>query len=109
MPILSASNRIEIKTSPISCSTLLVDGDAIALFPPVGGDDLSASFSVFFAIPLHIFREESLEEFQAIIKGMYLGDVRVAIKAYLKLFIEKIVINLPRIDITCKSNVHLVR
>ena len=31
----------------------------------------------------------------------------MATKAYLKLFIEKIVIDLPRIDITCKSNVLL--
>ena len=36
-----------------------------------------------------------------------MGDNRVATKAYLKLFIEKIVINFPRIDITYKSNVLL--
>ena len=36
-----------------------------------------------------------------------MGDNQVATKAYLKLFIEKIVINFPRIDITCKSNVFL--
>ena len=36
-----------------------------------------------------------------------MGEDRLATKAYLKLFIEKIVINLPRIDITCKSNVLL--
>jgi hypothetical protein len=41
------------------------------------------------------------------IKGMFLGEDRIATKAYLKLFIEKIVINLPRIDITCKSGVLL--
>jgi hypothetical protein len=41
------------------------------------------------------------------IKQMFLGEDRVATKAYLKLFIEKIVINLPRIDITCKSGVLL--
>jgi hypothetical protein len=41
------------------------------------------------------------------IKELFLGDDRVATKTYLKLFIEKIVINLPRIDITCKSNVLL--
>jgi hypothetical protein len=38
---------------------------------------------------------------------MFLGEDRVATKAYLKLFIEKIIINLPRIDIICKSNVLL--
>ena len=59
------------------------------------------------AIPLHLFREESLERFQAMIKEMFLGEDRVATKAYLKLFIEKIIINLPRIDITCKSQVLL--
>jgi len=36
-----------------------------------------------------------------------MGDDRIATKAYLKLFTEKIVITLPRIDITCKSNVLL--
>jgi hypothetical protein len=48
-----------------------------------------------------------LEEFQAMIKEMFLGEDRVATKAYLKLFIEKIVIDMPRIDITCKSKVLL--
>ena len=38
---------------------------------------------------------------------MFLGEDRVATKAYLKLFIEKIVIDMPRIDITCKSKVLL--
>ncbi len=37
------------------------------------------------------------------VKELFLGEDRGATKAYLKLFIEKIVINLPRIDITCKS------
>ena len=59
------------------------------------------------AIPMHLFREESLDGFQTMIKEMFLGEDRVATKAYLKLFIEKIVINLPRIDITCKSEVLL--
>ena len=52
-------------------------------------------------MPLHLFREESLGEFQTMIREMFLAEDRVATKAYLKLFIEKIVINLPRIDITC--------
>ena len=52
-------------------------------------------------------KDESLEEFQTMIREMFLGDDRVATKAYLKLFIEQILINLPRIDITCKSNVLL--
>ncbi len=39
--------------------------------------------------------------------GASLGEDRAATKAYLKLFIDKIEINLPRIDITCKSDVLL--
>jgi hypothetical protein len=58
-------------------------------------------------MPLHLFREESLGEFQTMIREMFLADDRVATKTYLKLFIETILINLPRIDITCKSNVLL--
>jgi len=42
------------------------------------------------------------------IREMFLSDDRVATKAYLKIFIEKIMINLPRIDITYKSNVLLI-
>ena len=41
------------------------------------------------------------------IKEMFQGEDRVTARAYLKLFIEKIVINLPQIDITCKSKVLL--
>jgi len=59
-------------------------------------------------MPLHLFRDESLEEFQTMIREMFLSDDRVATKAYLKIFIEKIMINLPRIDITYKSNVLLI-
>ena len=59
------------------------------------------------AMPLHLFREESLGEFQTMIRERFLAEDRVATKAYFKLFIEKIVINLPRIDIICKSNVLL--
>ncbi len=58
-------------------------------------------------MPLHLFRDDSIEEFQTMIKGIFTGDDRIATKAYLKLFIEDIVINLPRIDIFCKSDVLL--
>jgi hypothetical protein len=54
-----------------------------------------------------MFREDSLKEFAAMNKKLFLGEDRVATKAYLKLFIEKIVIKLPRVDITCKSNILL--
>src|ERR1035437_2828084 len=59
------------------------------------------------AIPLHFFKDEALEKFQLLMKDMFLSEDRTATKAYMKLFIEKIVITLPRIDITCKSNVLL--
>ena len=41
------------------------------------------------------------------IKEIFTQDDRAANKVYLKLFIEKIVTNLRRIDITCKSSVVL--
>ena len=59
------------------------------------------------AIPLHIFQDESIARFQSMVKDMFLSEDRLAAKAYLKLFIEKIVINLPRIDISCKTEVLL--
>ena len=52
---------------------------------------------------LHLFRDDSIEEFQTMIKGIFTEDDRIVIKAYIKLFMEDIVINLPRIDIFCKS------
>ena len=39
--------------------------------------------------------------------GASLGEDRAATKTYLNILIEKIVINLPRIDIRCKSDVLL--
>ncbi len=41
------------------------------------------------------------------IKEISVGEGRAVTKAYLKLFIAKIVIDLPRIDITCKSKILL--
>jgi hypothetical protein len=58
-------------------------------------------------MPLHLFKDESLEEFQTMIRDMFLGEDRIVTKAYLKLFIEQILIKFVRIDITCKSNVLL--
>jgi hypothetical protein len=37
------------------------------------------------------------------VREMFLAEDRLAAKAYLKLFIEKIVVDLPRIDISCKT------
>ena len=59
------------------------------------------------AMPLHLFREESLGEFQTMIRERFLAEDRVATKAYLKLFIEKIVINLPGLTLPVMSNVLL--
>ena len=59
------------------------------------------------AIPLHLFKDESIEQFQELMEEMFLSEDRASTKRYLKLFIEKIVITLPRIDITCKSRVLL--
>ena len=58
-------------------------------------------------MPLHLFREESLGEFQTMIRERFLAEDRVATKAYLKLFIEKIVINLPGLTLPVMSNVLL--
>ena len=38
-------------------------------------------------IPLHFFKDDSIEEFQNIIKELFLGDDRDVTKRYLKLFI----------------------
>ena len=51
--------------------------------------------------PIFLVNEDSRRQARRV--GASLGEDRAATKAYLKLFIEKIVINLPRIDITCKS------
>ncbi len=59
------------------------------------------------AMPLHLFKEESIEKFQKVVKEMFMGEDRLLTKRYLKLFVEKIVINLPKIDISCKSSILL--
>jgi hypothetical protein len=56
------------------------------------------------AIPLHLFKDNSIDEFQKVIRDIFMGEDRIITKRYLKLFIEKIIINLPTIDITCKSS-----
>jgi hypothetical protein len=58
-------------------------------------------------MPLHLFRDDSIEEFQTMVQGIFTEEDRPTTKAYLKLFVGDIVINLPRIDIFCKSDVLL--
>jgi len=60
------------------------------------------------AIPLHFFKDESIAAFQQSIKSMFIQcDDRRLVKRYLQLFIEKIVINLPRVEIVAKPEVIL--
>ena len=60
------------------------------------------------AIPLHLFKGESIASFQQSIKSMFIQcDDRRLIKRYLQLFIEKIVINLPKVEIVAKPEVIL--
>jgi site-specific DNA recombinase len=60
------------------------------------------------AIPLHLFKQESIARFQRSIKSMFIQcDDRRLIKRYLQLFIEKVVINLPRVEIVAKPEVIL--
>jgi site-specific DNA recombinase len=60
------------------------------------------------AIPLHLFKDESIATFQRSIKSMFIQcDDRRLVKRYLQLFIEKIVINLPRVEIVAKPAVIL--
>ena len=59
-------------------------------------------------IPLHFFKDESISEFQQTIKDLFLGEnSRPMTKRYLQLFIEKLVIKLPKVDIVGKSDVIL--
>ena len=60
------------------------------------------------AIPLHFFKQESIASFQQSVKSMFITcDDRRLVKRYLQLFIEKIVINLPRVEIVAKPEVIL--
>jgi hypothetical protein len=59
-------------------------------------------------IPLHFFKEESIQTFQKTIKELFPGaETREMTNRYLQLFIEKIVVNLPRVDIAGKTDVVL--
>jgi hypothetical protein len=59
-------------------------------------------------ISLHFFKEDSIEAFQRTIKDLFLGgESRDMTKRYLKLFIEKIEIKLPKVEIVAKSDVVL--
>jgi site-specific DNA recombinase len=59
-------------------------------------------------IPLHFFKNDAIVEFQQTIRELFLGETdRDVAKRYLKLFIERITINLPKVDIVGKSEVVL--
>ncbi|UCE57136.1 MAG: recombinase zinc beta ribbon domain-containing protein [Desulfobacterales bacterium] len=59
-------------------------------------------------IPLHFFKDESIQAFQNSLTDMFLrnGD-RAMVKRYLQLFVEKVVINLPKVEIVAKPDVVL--
>ncbi len=59
-------------------------------------------------IPLHFFKDESIQQFQKSMKDMFIGEGdRSLKKRYFQLFIEKIVINLPKVEIVAKPEVIL--
>ena len=59
-------------------------------------------------IPLHYFTDEALEAFQDTIKELFLGgDDRATVKRHLQLFIKRIVITLPKVEIFGKPDVVL--
>jgi hypothetical protein len=55
-------------------------------------------------IPIGIYTDQSIEEFQKTIKELFYGGDRIVTKRYLKLFIEKILIKLPRVEIIGKTD-----
>jgi len=59
-------------------------------------------------IPLHFFKDEFINKFQKSMKDMFIGKGdRSLEKRYFQLFIKKIVINLPRVEIVAKPEVIL--
>ena len=48
------------------------------------------------AVPLRFFKDENIEDLGKTIRELFLGEDRPLTKRYLRLFIERIVINLPR-------------
>jgi len=54
-------------------------------------------------IPLHLFKDEAIENFQKTIKNLFFNGDRALTKRYLKLFINKITVEMPRVSITVSS------
>jgi hypothetical protein len=55
-------------------------------------------------IPLHFFKDESIAAFQQTVRELFLGEGdREMTKRYLKTFIDKIIINLPKVEIVGKT------
>ena len=55
------------------------------------------------AVPLHLFQDAQLDELSANLRCMLLDAEREAAKRYLRLFIETIVITLPKVEIFGKT------
>ena len=59
-------------------------------------------------IPLKYFQDEALAAFQETITGLFLGNEdRGAVKRHLQLFIQRIVITLPKVEIIGRPDVVL--
>jgi hypothetical protein len=59
-------------------------------------------------IPLHLFKDEAIENFQKTIKGLFLNGDRALTKRYLKLFISKITVDVPLVSILLASDALLM-
>ena len=62
-----------------------------------------AELRVSRVIPLHLFKDEAIENFQGTLRGLFLNGNRPLTKQYLKLFIEKITVEMPRVSIMVSS------
>ena len=55
------------------------------------------------AIPIRLYTDKTIEAFQLTLKDLFLGPDRVLTKRYLRLFIEKLIITLPKVDMYGKT------
>jgi len=58
-------------------------------------------------VPIRLYTDEAVGAFQKTIRDLFLGEDRDLAKRYLKLFIEKMVVTLPRMEIVGRSEVVL--
>ena len=74
----------------------------------VGLETTLANIQPSAPIPLRIYTDDSIAAFQQTVKQLFLdGQDRLLTKRYLKLFLEKVVIKLPRVELVGKSEVVL--